>query len=116
MEYEPLVYVEVSATERPTLSLQLRRTRTMYSMSTARILIAIGCFIACPVVCGAQALSPYSAFQSMSLSELQTSQLKLTYLGVQNAPVASVGLSVAAFNLNVFVPFRRSGIGYTNEN
>jgi hypothetical protein len=36
-------------------------------------------------------------------------------MGPQNAPVASVGLAVGAFDLSVFKPFRRPGISYSNE-
>ena len=73
------------------------------------------CVALLPVFCGGQTLSPYSAFQSMSLSDLQTAEVKLTYFGVQNSVVASVGLATGTFDPTLFTPFRRSGIDYSNE-
>jgi hypothetical protein len=81
----------------------------------AKILLAIASLISCPILCSAQMLSPFSAFQSMSLNDLQTSQAKLTYLGPADTPIASVGLAVSAFDPNIFTPFRRAGIDYSNE-
>src|SRR6266849_2458712 len=64
-----------------------------------------------------QVFSPYSDFQGMSLQQLQTLQVKLTYVGAQLEPISTVAFT-SPFNtldLTQFVPFRRPGINYSND-
>lgn len=87
-------------------------------MGTARISHGLAfstCLVCLPVVSRGQVLSPYSDFQAMSISQLQTAQVKLTSFGPQESVIASVGLAAAAFDKTVFTPFRRAGIDYSNE-
>lgn len=61
--------------------------------------------------------SPYSDFQAMSLEQLKTLQVKLTYVGVQNKGNPSVAFT-SSFNtldLSKFIPFRRPNINYFND-
>jgi hypothetical protein len=64
-----------------------------------------------------QTFSPYSDFQAMSLEQLKTLQVKLTYVGIQNKGLPSIaGTSTFnTLNLSLFVPFRRSNINYSND-
>lgn len=64
-----------------------------------------------------QVFSPYSDFQTMSLDELKTLQVKLTYVGIQTRPISSLAFTSPfhALNLAAFVPFRRPGIEYSND-
>lgn len=65
----------------------------------------------------AQSFSPYSDFQSMTLAQLATLQVKLTYVGPTSEPLSSVAFTSTTntLNLSLFVPFRRAGIGYSND-
>lgn len=64
-----------------------------------------------------QNLSPYGDFQAMSLEQLKTLQVKLTYVGVQNAAIATVAFTTVfnTLDLDKFKPFRRTGISYGND-
>jgi hypothetical protein len=64
-----------------------------------------------------QMFSPYSDFQAMSVEQLKTLQVKLTFVGVQTRPTASVAFTTPfnALDLTGFVPFRRPGISYSND-
>jgi hypothetical protein len=64
-----------------------------------------------------QNFSPYGDFQAMSLEQLKSLQVKLTYVGVQNAPIATVAFTTAfnTLDLTKFKPFRRVGISYGND-
>lgn len=65
-----------------------------------------------------QMFSTYSDFQTMSLEQLKTLQVKLTYVGAQLEPISTVAFT-SSFNtldLAKFVPFRRPGIHYGNDN
>ena len=65
-----------------------------------------------------QNFSPYSAFLAMSLEELKTLQVKLTYVGPQQDVVPTVAFTSTfnTLNLALFVPFRRPGFSYANDN
>jgi len=65
----------------------------------------------------AQNFSPFSDFQAMSLDQLKTLQVKLTYVGVQTRPTPSRAFTSPfhTFDPDAFVPFRRSGISYSND-
>src|SRR5262245_25947924 len=69
-------------------------------------------------VAAGQSFSPYSVFQSMSLTDLATLQVKLTYVGPQREVHQTVlfAASPSVFNLSLFLPFRRPGISYSNDN
>jgi len=75
-------------------------------------LVAASCFAA---RAPAQTFSPYSDFQAMTLSQLATLQVKLTYVGdYSNATLSSVLLGASANNLDhtLFVPYRRADQTY----
>jgi len=65
----------------------------------------------------AQSFSPYSDFQAMTLQQLETLQIKLTYVGVSNAPPQSLAFTPSSntLDLSLFVPFRRPNINYNND-
>jgi hypothetical protein len=64
-----------------------------------------------------QAFSPYSDFLNMTPQQLGTLQVKLTYLGIQNKVLPSLGYSATnPFNLSLFTPFYRPGFSYGNDN
>ena len=65
----------------------------------------------------AQTFSPYSDFQSMSLTQLGTVQVKLTYLGEQTASVVTVAFTPPgnAINMALFTPYRRPELDYGND-
>ena len=65
----------------------------------------------------AQSFSPFSTFTSLTTQQLATFQMKLTYLGIQNKGLASLGYSVTgtAFDLGRFEPFYRPGFAYSND-
>src|SRR5438132_3328777 len=65
----------------------------------------------------AQSFSPYSDFQAMSATDLQTLQVKLTYVGPQQEPTPTVAFTspTNVLNLSQFVPFRRPAFNYGND-
>ncbi len=64
-----------------------------------------------------QPLSPFSEFQSMSIADLATLQVKLTYMGSQNAGIASIVFTAPGNIVNValFTPFHRPDQAYFND-
>jgi hypothetical protein len=70
-----------------------------------------------PGVAQAQEFSPYADFQAMTLEQLATLQVKLTYVGSQTAGIPSLAFTSSShtLDLNAFVPFRRPGISYVND-
>lgn len=68
-------------------------------------------------VASGETLSPYSDFQAMSLSELATLQVKLTYMGEQTAVLGTLLLSATGSTPDpaLFTPFRRAGHTYVND-
>src|SRR5262245_7180229 len=64
-----------------------------------------------------QTFSPYSDFQAMSPAQLQTLQVKLTYLGEQAEVVSTVAFTATGNTLQIdlFKPFHRSGFDYPND-
>jgi len=65
----------------------------------------------------AQTFSPYSDFQAISRAQLQTLQVKLTYLGEQAEVVSTVAFTATGNSLRVdlFKPFHRPGFEYSND-
>ena len=65
----------------------------------------------------AQSFSPFATFDNMSLTELQTLQIKLTYVGPQSKALPSLVISETsnAGDIGVFLPFQRAGINYSND-
>ena len=61
--------------------------------------------------------SPYSDFQAMSLEQLKTLQVKLTYVGIQDkvSPSLAFTSSFNTLDLSKFIPFRRPNISYSND-
>ena len=61
--------------------------------------------------------SPYTVFQNLSPAELETVQIKLTHVGAQRKPIATVVADTAANELDLarFVDFRRPGFNYGND-
>jgi hypothetical protein len=70
-----------------------------------------------PSVVEAQTFSPYSDFQAMTLGQLATLQVKLTFVGSQQRALQSVALTSSSntLDLDLFVPFQRPGISYFND-
>jgi len=64
-----------------------------------------------------QSFSPYSEFQAMPPEQLQTLQVKLTFLGEQAEVVSTVAFTATGNTLQVdlFKAFRRSGFDYAND-
>jgi hypothetical protein len=62
-------------------------------------------------------LSPFPDFQAMSLDQLTALQVKLTFVGEQEKAVPTVAFTSTtnAVDLSKFVPFRRVGIDYSND-
>src|SRR5437870_4956616 len=99
---------------RPTMLREMARHRIPNSLLIG-ITAGLLCCIMAPDAKG-QTCSPYSDFQSMSLSGLATLQVKLTYVGIQNKGIPSVGFtSSPSFNASLFVPFRRPNVSYSND-
>src|SRR5437867_189499 len=65
----------------------------------------------------AQSFSPYSDLQAMSLADLATLQVKLSYLGDQTRMFTSRALTASGNvqNLSFFVPFERPAFDYAND-
>jgi len=91
--------------------MMLLRTLTVRSFA-----LLVG-FMALNQLVEAQPLSPYSDFQQLSVGQMTTVQLKLTYVGSQKDVIHSTGLFVGGgpFSAAIFVPFRRPGISYDND-
>jgi hypothetical protein len=66
---------------------------------------------------GGQTFATYAEFQAMTLEQLKMLQVKLTHVGPQKDVVSTVAFTSPfnAINLSLFVPFRRPGISYTND-
>lgn len=64
-----------------------------------------------------QVYTPYSTFEAMTQQELTTLQVKLTWLGGQLAPVATLPFTTPSNTVDValFTPFQRPGFGYHND-
>jgi hypothetical protein len=80
----------------------------------------LGVFVAAVLGCapsGAQSFSPYSMFQSMSLAQMATLEMKLTYAGNQTVGTRSLVMTATGHpaDISLFVPFRRSVISYVND-
>jgi hypothetical protein len=69
--------------------------------------------------CAAQQYTQFSRFDEMTPGELVTLQLKLSYLGIQYKPLQSIVIVTGGQNnkvdLDLFVPFRRTGYEYLND-
>lgn len=78
-------------------------------------LIATG--LLCPSFVPAQTFSPYSDFQAMTLQQLATLQVKLTYVGPTSKSLPSIAFTSTTntLDLSLFVPFRRPAIDYSND-
>lgn len=95
---------------------ELGRLRT----TLRRGLLTTAAFVVTLVWTGQVALqmfSPYSDFQSMTLDQLKTLQVKLTYVGPQSEGTSTVAFtsSLNTLDLSKFLPFRRPGISYSND-
>lgn len=62
-------------------------------------------------------LSPYSTFQAMSLADMATLQVKLTYVGPSDEMLSSVLFvsTTGTPSVSGFVPFRRSSVNYAAD-
>lgn len=71
----------------------------------------------CPRSIQAQTFSPYADFQAMTLPQLATLQVKLTYVGPRLEALSSVAFTSSSNTLSMalFVPFRRPAIDYSND-
>lgn len=70
-----------------------------------------------PQILAAQAFSPYSDFESMTLQQLSTLQVKLTYVGPQLAalPTLAFTSNLNVVSVDAFTPFYRPNINYVND-
>ncbi len=60
-----------------------------------------------------QATSPYSHFQGLSPAQLQTLQVKLSYVGPSNKPAWTAGLNLTG--ISKFVPFEKGDLTYGGD-
>jgi hypothetical protein len=60
-----------------------------------------------------QATSPYSYFQGLSPAQLQTLQVKLSYVGPSNKPAWTAGLGLT--DISKFVPFEKADLIYGGD-
>jgi hypothetical protein len=83
----------------------------------ANVLVLMGIGMCFSEAAVGQSFSPYSAFQAMSLSDLATLQMKLTYVGPQREVHQTIVATASGNppNIGLFVPFQRSGISYGND-
>lgn len=90
-------------------------TRTFARTTALALLVSAVLF--CPGAATGQQFSPYSAFENMTLAQLATLQIKLTYLGPQSEPIETVAFTATGntLNLALFRPFERSGFSYAND-
>ncbi len=81
------------------------------------LLVLIAVLILMPSSSEPQISSSYAEFQAMSLEQLKSLQVKLTFVGEQARPIPSVAFTSIFHTLDLgkFVPFRRSGINYSND-
>jgi hypothetical protein len=96
-----------------TQNVALERVRRALSRSASLFALVV----LAGLTVGAQSFAPYAVFQAMTLDELQTLQVKLTYVGVQTRPTPSLAFTstVHKLDLGAFVPFRRPGLSYAND-
>jgi hypothetical protein len=80
----------------------------------ARVSLALLFGVLSPARVHAFDLSPYSAFQTMSQAELATLQVKLTYVGPIDHPVATLMFTSSTSSPTVvaFAPYYRAGVDY----
>lgn len=81
------------------------------------LLVAIVVGLPHPEVVQAQTFSPYADFQAMTLQQLATLQVKLTFVGSQQRALQSMAFTSSSntLDLDLFVPFQRPGITYFND-
>ena len=60
-----------------------------------------------------QATSPYSYFQGLSPAQLQTLQVKLSFVGPGNKPAGTAGLNLT--DISKFVPFEKADLIYGGD-
>ena len=89
-------------------------TQVRSAISLSSLLVA---GFLCPRIVPAQTFSPYADFQAMTLQQLTTLQIKLTYVGSRREPTSSMAFTSSSNKLDLmqFVPFRRPGIDYSND-
>ena len=79
--------------------------------------VMVASLAAAPLNAHAQALSPYSDFQAMSLADMDSVRVKLTYGGPQDWLLATLVIlrTGAPASIASFTPFRRVGFEYSND-
>src|SRR6266487_4922411 len=84
--------------------------------SIAALVLATGLAAATGVV-QAQTLSPYSDFQAMTLADMDSLRVKLTYGGPQDYLLATLVIVKASAPASIarFTPYRREGFEYSND-
>jgi hypothetical protein len=89
---------------------------TVHGNKVGFLVVLLSCSLL-PVAARGQAFSPYADFQGMTLNQLQTLQVKLTYVGPQQRAQPSIAFTSTSNKVDLasFVPFRRPGIEYTND-
>ena len=89
----------------------------MPSWTAGRLFGTMGVFLLAAGAARAQTFAPYSEFQAMSLAEMDSLRIKVTYGGPQDYLVATLLLKRpdAPASLGTFVPYRRTGFEYSND-
>lgn len=87
---------------------------TLHKLAGTLVLIPI---LGCAQPGHTQVLSPYSDFEALSVADMDSVRVKLTYGGPQDQPVMTLALTgtTTEVPIGAFVPFRRSGFDYSNE-
>jgi hypothetical protein len=90
---------------------------TLATVGIASVVVAILSMLAVEDGAG-QSFSPYAVFQNMSLTDLATLQVKLTYVGPQREAISTVAFTTPTntLDLNAFQAIRRPGLSYANDN
>ena len=81
------------------------------------VYLLVAALTAVPSEARAQTLSPYSDFQAMSLADMDSLRIKLTYGGPQDWLLSTLVVLRAGASANIvgFTPFRRAGFEYSND-
>ena len=97
-------------------ALQLMRMRPLGRLAAACLAFAIAA-LPWSAPARAQTYTPYSVFQAMTPAQLATLQVKLTWIGPVDAPLATrAGISTTGtVNLGLFTPFQRPGFDYGSD-
>lgn len=88
----------------------------LYRIRVTATVVGLG-FLLIAAPAAGQAFSPYGDFLFMSLSDLETLQVKLTWIGSQERTLRTLAFTSAShtFDVSEFDPYRRPGVSYAND-